>query len=526
MLSLIADQLSFGWSPETPLFENLSLAIGAERVGLVGSNGVGKSTLIQLLLGEVQPMSGQVSRPERLLYLSQLDDPAMSMANALGIGARLDALKRVEAGTVSSADFDIIGEEWDIEDRARDALGQLSVPMRSWDDPLSTLSGGQAMRARLARASIERPELLILDEPTNDLDADGQEILYKLVETWDRGLLVVSHDRKLLSIVDRILELSSLGLKSYGGNYEFYRDQKEQERQTAQRKLADAEKQVRSAHRYAQERKERADRRAAHGKRTKTGSLPPVVLGALKRRAQATAGRNDALGTQQVSTAEAQRDKAQQAIDVRDPLQFDMPATGLAQKKRVLSVKDLSVQFEGAAKPALEGISMEIYGPERVAITGPNGSGKSTLLKAINGLLPHKSGEMHLGIERSAFLQQRMIGFEPQTRLVDLFLHQNPAQTPNQARAALAKFGFRSRAAETQLGHLSGGERLRASLAIALMSAEPPQLLMLDEPTNHMDLESIETLERALISYDGALLVTSHDRWFLEAIGIEREIEL
>ncbi|MEO1101517.1 MAG: ABC-F family ATP-binding cassette domain-containing protein [Pseudomonadota bacterium] len=526
MSALVADQLSFGWSPDSLLFENLSFAIGRERVGLLGENGTGKSTLIKLLTGELSPGGGSVSRSEKLLYLPQLASPSLSIAEALGVDQELEALRRLESGDSTDADYALIGDDWDIEDRARKALDEVSVPQRRWSDLLSTLSGGQAMRVRLARARLEKPDLLILDEPTNDLDAAGLDSLYHLVETWTSGLLVVSHDRTLLSKVDRILEFSTLGLKSYGGPYAVYKDAKTTELQAAERRLANSEKQLKTARRAAQARKERDDRRAKHGKQSKTGSLPKMVIDGMKRRAQATAGRTQQLGEREIATATSDRDAARQDIEIREQLAFDVPSSGLPAKKRVLDVEGLTVRYDTAGAPVLQDFSLQLVGPARLAVSGRNGAGKSTLLKAISGLVPIESGIIRVGVDRHAYLRQDALDLDLDVRLVDYFLACNPEQTPNDARAALARFGFRNIAADGPVAQLSGGERLRAALATVLMSGQPPQLLILDEPTNHMDLDSIETLERALTAYDGALIVASHDGYFLDAIGIEQTLQL
>ncbi len=526
MSVLVVDQLSFGWSPDTLLFENLSFSLGHERVGLLGENGAGKSTLIKLLVGELSPSRSHMSRPEKLLYLPQLASPATSIARALGIDGKLAALRRLEAGDGDEANYALIGNDWDIEDLARRVLDDLAVPERKWSDPLSTLSGGQAMRVRLARATLEQPDLLILDEPTNDLDAAGLDHLYELVATWKTALLVVSHDRTLLSKVDRILELSTLGLKSYGGPYAFYRDAKSTELQAAERRLSDAEKQLKTARRDAQERKERDARRSRQGKRSKAGSLPKMVVDGMKRRAQATAGRTQRLAEREIMTAKSDVEAARDDVAIQRSITFDIPSSGLPAKKRVLDVEGLTVRYENTRAPVLQDVCLQLVGPVRLAVSGSNGAGKSTLLKAISGLIPIERGSVRIGVDRHAYLRQDLLDLDPDARLLDYFQSCNPEQRPNEARAALARFGFRNLAAECPIGHLSGGERLRASLAATLMSAEPPQLLILDEPTNHMDLDSIETLERALTAYDGALIVTSHDRYFLDAIGIDEEIQL
>lgn len=525
-MSLLVEQLSFGWSSDAPLFENISFAIDRERVALVGPNGVGKSTLIKLLIGELTPTHGRVKTNQTPHYIPQLFDTSLSIAATLGVEVKLAALDRLDLGLGREEDYLAIGDDWDIEQRARDALAALSVPNRTWQTPLSSLSGGQAMRVYLARAKLEAPEVLILDEPTNDLDAAGLERLYRLVETWPSTLLIVSHDRTLLKKIDRILELTSSGLKSYGGAYEFYKTVKANEQEVAAKRYADAEKQLHTTRRVAQEQRERADRREAHGKRTKTGSMPKIVLSSMKNSAQATAGRIQALGDSKIEGAQADLTSARQTLEERESFTFDVPSTGLSTGKSVLNIKDLTYQHEVGAVPILNNFNLKLIGPARVSITGANGTGKSSLLKVISGLLPIESGTVSLGVERHAFLSQRAWTEAPDSLLIDTFRLHNPEQSDNQARAALARFGFRNIAAECSMQNLSGGERMRASLAMAMMSARPPQLLMLDEPTNHMDLESIETLERALLSYDGAFIVVSHDHYFLSAIKIDHEIEL
>jgi ATPase subunit of ABC transporter with duplicated ATPase domains len=526
MSALIADQLSFGWSPDELLFESVSLTIDCERVALVGRNGIGKSTLIELLVGRLTPSGGHIRLPERWLYLSQIAASDLTIGAALGIDRHLSALKRFEAGEAVSADYEILENNWDVEERALNVLGDFDVQIRTWTDPLSSLSGGQAMRVRLARAQLEMPELLILDEPTNDLDADGLNKLVQFTEAWSSGLLVVSHNRTLLSKVDRILELNASGLHSYGGNFEFYEAAKALERETAQRRLSDAEKKLKQARRDAQVRKERAERRTALGKRTKTGSLPPVLIGTLKRRAEVSAGKSQSVGERQVSEATVKLSSARKVIEVRDPLSFDIRPSGLSAKKGVLTVEDLTLQYPETEVGVLSGFSLDVFGPERIAIRGQNGSGKSSLLKAIAGDLQPRKGRVHIGVERFACLSQDASAQVADRTLLDAFLAENSAMSPNEARAALARFGFRNIAAEASLKHLSGGERLRASLAIALMSSLPSQLIILDEPTNHMDLESLKTLERALNAYDGALMVVSHDQYFLDAINVTREVTL
>ncbi|HEX7760535.1 MAG TPA: ATP-binding cassette domain-containing protein, partial [Caulobacteraceae bacterium] len=203
---------------------------------------------------------------------------------------------------------------------------------------------------------------------------------------------------------------------------------------------------------------------------------------------------------------------------------FELPPSGLAAGKLVLAFENVSFGWPGES-PLLQALSLRLSGPERVAVTGPNGSGKTTLIKLAMGALAPAGGRVVRGVE-AALMDQTTRTLRPDETLVQAFKRLNPAATDNAAHAALARFLFRNAAALKTVGSLSGGERLRGALACALMGEAPPQLIILDEPTNHLDLDSVEAVEAALLGYDGALLVVSHDRAFLEAVGIEREIRL
>ena len=523
---LAVDSLDFAHTPDKPLFTGLSVALGAERAGLVGANGCGKTTLLRLLLGELPPGAGTVTRRGRLFHLAQLPDPQATVADVLGVADRLASLRRVLAGGTDPADFDGVGTGWDLEERVAAALAAAGVPGLDPDRRLATLSGGQATRARLAAIHLDRPDMLILDEPTNDLDADGRAALYALVAGWTGGLLAVSHDRTLLDLMDRILELSTLGLRAYGGNYTSYRAAKALEVAAAERRLSDAEKEADRVRRAAREAEARAARRARIGKAKADGSQPKMALNAMRECAENHAGRLKALAGRQEAAAAAELDAARAELERRRALTLALPSTGLPAGRMVLRLEGVTARHPGATAPAIRDLSLTLTGPERLAVTGSNGSGKSTLLAVMAGRMAAEAGTVHRGVERIALLDQRLTELDPTLRVLDLFRRRNPDRTDHEARAALATFQFRNDAALARTADLSGGQRLRAVLAATLTARHPPQLLLLDEPTNHLDLDSLEALEAALRGYDGALVVVSHDPRFLEAVGVDRALDL
>ncbi len=502
------------------LFENLNLSIGAERIGLVGRNGVGKSTLLALIAGARSPLVGTVTRTGTVATLDQTPDVSgeARLIDLLGVGLAWDRLSRIERG--EGDETDLSEADWGLPARLDQALADLGVVGFEVERPAAALSGGQATRAGLARLLIARPDVLLLDEPTNNLDNKARAIVARMLSRWTGGAVVVSHDRALLRGVDRIVELSSLGAQTYGGGWDVYAERKAEAAQAAQRDLDHAQKEVRRVAREAQAARERKDRRDAAGRRfADRGGTPKIVLGMMAERAENSGAREGKLAMQ---AAEAKA-RAEARVERARTMGFDLPSSGLPEGRTVLSFEDLAFAWPDGT-PLIDGLSFRMAGPERVAVAGPNGTGKTTLIRLATGDLAPTSGTVKLSVP-AALLDQRTTLLNDNETILENFHRLNPTASQNDAHAALARFLFRNTAARQVARTLSGGERLRAALAGVLDAAAPP-LLILDEPTNHLDIASIEAVEAALSGYDGALLVVSHDADFLEAIGIERRIAL
>ena len=506
------------------LFDNLTLAIGRERTGLVGRNGVGKSTLLRLLTGEQTPSAGAVKRSGRVGSLRQTlqPPPGATVADLLEVADALSVLARVEAGDGDEADLDVA--DWSLPVRVEAALAEVGLDGLAPERSADSLSGGQLTRLALAALLIAQPDVILLDEPTNNLDVEARAFLAAFLERWKGGAVVVSHDRALLRRMDRIVELSGLGVRVYGGNFDLYAERQAAERVAAERALGDAERERGRMERDAQQARERKDRRDSAGRRyAASGSAPKILLGAMAERAEQSGGRGERLAERQREAAAEALDAARARVEQVRTLAFGLPSSGLAAGKTVLALDDLT--FGYGPTPVIEGLSLRITGPERVALTGPNGTGKTTLLRLAAGELQPTVGTVMLGA-RAVLLDQKTAILRNDETVLDAFRRLNPGATVNDAQAALARFLFRNTAARQTVGALSGGERLRAALACVLSSAPTPKLLILDEPTNHLDLASIEAVEAALSAYDGALLMVSHDPDFLRAIGATREVVL
>ena len=527
---LVAERLSYAPADGRALFHDLTFSVGRQRTGLIGPNGSGKSTLLRLLAGDLAPAAGSMHRTGTLAVLPQDFRPAPGepLAVVLGIADRLAALRRLDAGEAAPTDFEIVGDQWDLPERVSAVLSRLGLGGLPLDRPIGTVSGGEATRVALAGLELRQPDILLLDEPTNHLDAASRAALYTFVESWSGGLLCISHDRALLRRMDRIVELSSLGVRVYGGDYDAYRARRDEDDDAASRELDSARAAARVAEREARETRERQARREAQGQRSAaTANMPKILLGGRKRQAQQTGARIRAVTEREVEERHARVRTAQQRVEERERPRFDLPSTGLPAGRTVLAMENVTVRFPGAARPVLDDVCLQIVGPERVAVTGPNGSGKTTLLHVAIGRLAPDSGTVRrLAEGETAHLDQHGAGLDPGCSVLENFRTMHPDMDPTSARYALARFLFSDEAALKPVGKLSGGERLRASLACVLGGARPPSLLVLDEPTNHLDLDAMEALESALRSHDGAVLVVSHDAAFLEAIGVERQLML
>jgi ATPase subunit of ABC transporter with duplicated ATPase domains len=522
MSSIVLSNLGWSTPDGRSLFENLDLSFGRERAGLVGRNGVGKSTLLKLISGALAPRSGTVSiqgRPAVLRQTVQVD-PHETVAELFGATEALAVLRRAEAG--EATEDDLATADWTVEARLAAALARVGLAAEP-GTRLAALSGGQRTRAGLAALVFAEPDFLILDEPTNNLDREGRAAVIELLTGWRAGVIVVSHDRELLEGMDAIVELTTLGASRYGGGWSAYRARKGQELAAARHDLADAERQLADLARRARTTAERKARKDGAGKRNAArGDAPKILLGARKDRSEGTGGEQARLAERRREQALAEAASARARVEVLQPMTVALPSTGLPAQREVVRLERVTAGY-APNQPVIRDLSLAITGPERVALGGPNGAGKSTLLALITGGLKPWSGSVRV-LTRFALLDQRAGVLEPGLSIRDNFRRINPQADENACRAALARYMFRAEAALQTAGSLSGGQLLRAGLACVLGGPTPPPLLILDEPTNHLDLDSIEAVEAGLKAYDGALLVVSHDEAFLEAVGITRRL--
>jgi ATPase subunit of ABC transporter with duplicated ATPase domains len=536
--SIVCDAVSFAWPDDTEVLTDLDAAFSPGRTGLIGVNGSGKSTLLKLIAGELAPGSGSISVDGEIGYLPQ-NLPlrgAATVTDLLGIAETRAALLAIEAGDAGDANFAAVGDDWDVEERARAELDRLGLDHVDLDRTVGALSGGETIMVGLAALLLRAPDVLLLDEPTNNLDLTARRRLYDAVDAWPGVLLLVSHDRALLDRMDQIADLSGGEIRTYGGNLSAYEEVLEAEREAAERMVRVAEADVKRQKRELIEARTKLDRRVRYGKKMEANKREPkIIMSERKRQAQVSAGKHRNMHLDKLAGANDRLSDAEEAVRDDDEIRVELPETRVPAGRTLLRVT-----FPARSTPAepdsgrpLE--EFQVTGPERIALLGPNGAGKTTLLRAIAepgaylGPLEGAAVSVMTGQDGGGalrYLPQRLDVLDDDASVLENVRRFAPRATPQKVRSGLARFLFRGDRVDQLAGTLSGGERFRAVLAALLLAEPPPRLLLLDEPTNNLDLASVRQLTQALSAYEGALLVASHDVPFLEDLGITRWLRL
>jgi ATPase subunit of ABC transporter with duplicated ATPase domains len=544
--AIVCSDLSFSWPDGASVLSGLTVSFGPGRTGLIGVNGSGKSTLLKLIAGELRTGSGAVRTYGEVGYLPQAITLGthQSVSDLLGITAARDALHAIEAGETGEDVFAAIGDDWDVEERARAWLDRLGLARVGLDDRVERLSGGETIGVALAALFLRRPDIMLLDEPTNNLDLDARQRLYDAVASWTGVMVIVSHDRELLALMDQIADLSDGEIRMYGGNLDAYEERLAAEQAAAERAVTAAAADVRREQRDLVDAQVKQARRDRMGRKVAaSGGLPRIVAYARKRAAQETAGRSRGLHAGRLEAARGRLAQAEEAVRDDTGIRIELPDTAVPAGRTVLTVTGLDGTRWHPASPAPDAPAAPptpptldeppvsalaefiVRGPERIALTGPNGAGKTTLLRAITGLTTRPGVTVRLGAV-TGYLPQRLDILDDSLSVVDNVRVAAPAASVNEVRASLARFLFRGDRADQLASTLSGGERFRAVLAALLLAQPAPQLLLLDEPTNNLDMASVRQLSQALEGYRGALLVASHDVGFLRSAGITRWLRL
>ncbi|MDZ7883511.1 MAG: ABC-F family ATP-binding cassette domain-containing protein [Mycobacterium sp.] len=532
--TLVAKDVAGGHAHRT-LFEHVDLTVApGDVIGVVGANGAGKSTLLRILAGDLDPLGGTVSVAPADAFVGWLpqeheripgETVAGYIARRTGCAAATSAMEAAAEGLSDSsatADaYSVALDHWlatgaaDLEERLPAVLADLGLDSGLVPDstPMTALSGGQAARVGLAALLLSRFDIVLLDEPTNDLDLDGLARLERFVGELRGGVVLVSHDREFLArSVTRVLELDLAQNTTtvFGGGYDSYleeravnrRHKREQYEEFADKK-ADLVARARTQREWSSQGVRNAMRKAPDNDKN-------------RRRAQTESSEKQA---QKVRQMESRIARLEEVEEPRKEWSLQFTIGSAPRSSSVVATLDNAVVRQGEF--VLGPVSLQIDAGDRIGITGPNGAGKSTLLGLLLGRTPPDEGRAGLGANIAVGeIDQARAEFDGSGRLVDRFEQHVPDWPTAEVRTLLAKFGLGADHVERAAHELSPGERTRAGLA--LLQARGVNVLVLDEPTNHLDLPAIEQLEQALESYDGALLLVTHDRRMLQNVRLDR----
>ncbi len=512
------------------LFENIHLtANNHDKIALIGKNGSGKSTLFRIMAKELIPASGLIEHDEAPYYIPQIFGQYnhMTVAGALNIENKMQALSEILSGQLSEENYTILQDDWSLESRCQEALNHWGLNIPHLSQKMGALSGGQKTKLLLAGIAIHQPQLIFMDEPSNHLDLESRKMLYQFIKKSSATMIIVSHDRKLLNLLDSTYELHHDGLTYYGGNYEFYQQQKMIEHSALEQDIQGKEKLLRNARDKQRETLERQRKQQARGKKKQAKSgMPKVMMDKMKNDSEnsfsklkhAHAGKVDGIRQDLITLRSALPDS--------DKMKFNFDPSDLTRGKMLFEAHHINYRHttEWVWKAPL---TLKIQSGERIALQGGNGSGKTTLINVMLGNLIPQQGTVKSNTNKSLFIDQDYSLIDNQLTVGEQANRFNGSGLPDhEVKIRLNRFLFGKESWDKPCRALSGGERMRLMLCCLNIGQQAPNLIILDEPTNNLDIQNIEILTNAIRAYEGTLIVVSHDERFLEEVRIERTIGL
>lgn len=512
------------------LFSDIQLTVNKhDKIALIGNNGAGKSTLLGILAGKFKPVSGTVGADAQPYYVPQLlgQYNEQTVAEALGIHDKLLALREILDGHLTDINLELLDDDWGIEERCQEAFAHWQLGGISLSQPMATLSGGQKTKVFLAGIMIHQPGNVLLDEPSNHLDAPARSILYEYISSTTDTLVVVSHDRTLLNLLNTVCELGKRGITVYGGNYDFYAEQKAIEQEALSSDVKAKEKALRKAKEVEREAMERQQKLDARGKKKQEkAGLPTIVQNSFRNNAEKSTARMKGIHAEKVGGIAQELSHLRSELPSVDKMKIDFDNSSLHKGKILVTATHANFGFGEQpiwAKP----LDFQITSGERIAIKGVNGSGKTTLIRLILGELQPRSGTIECADFKSIYIDQDYSLIDNALSVYEQARQFNTgALQEHDIKIRLNRFLFTREYWDKRCGSLSGGEKMRLMLCSLAIATQAPDLIILDEPTNNLDIQNIGILTTAISEYRGTLLVVSHDAHFLRETNVEREILL
>ena len=530
MSEIIVKQVMYSHADKELLFQNISFRVpDGSKVALIGNNGSGKSTLLRMLAGDLQPVSGEIIVSEKPYYIPQHmgQFDSWTVAEALQVERKIEALHAILGGSVDVEFFTILGDDWDIEERSRSALeywGLLNVKL---GQKMSSLSGGEKTKVFLAGIQVHSPGVILLDEPTNHLDRGSREKLYDLICRGSATLLVVSHDRVLLNLLSTMLELERKGIVLYGGNYDFYKEQKEIHLNALREQVEEKQKELRLAKKIAKDAAERQQKREVRGeKQSLKKGIPRIMMNTLKNKAEKCTSHLRDVHEGKIDAISMTLSESRAALPGVEQMKVDFNPSRLHEGKTLVMARDVNFSYD-AELLWEHALCFEIKSGERVGLDGKNGSGKTTLLKLLLGQLEPTEGVLSRGDFKYVYVDQECSLLRDNLTVyeqAECFNEQNIPE--HELKIRLNRFLFPREVWDKPCCKLSGGERMRLVLCCLMIGNNTPDVFVLDEPTNNLDILNIEIITSTIKDYRGTVIAVSHDRSFMNEIGVSRYIEV
>jgi ATPase subunit of ABC transporter with duplicated ATPase domains len=527
---LILQNISYKHNNKELLFDNISFTVNNhEKIALIGNNGSGKSTLLRIIAGESEPLNGELRLGSEPYYIPQIFGQynELTIAEALHIANKLKAFKEIIEGNVTEENLNILNDDWTIEERCNNALKYWKLEDLDLTAKMDTLSGGQKTKIFLAGILIHQPELVLMDEPSNHLDTAARELLYDFIESTSSTLLIVSHDRSLLNKLNTTYELNKHGVAVYGGNYDFYAEQKQIEINALNQDLHSKEKALRKAREKERETIERQQKLDARGKKKQEKSgVARIMMNTLRNNAENSSSKLKGVHAEKIDGISQELRELRSSIPDIDQMKIGFDNSILHKGKVLFKANEINFKYKEQLLWK-ENLNIEIISGNRIALKGVNGSGKTTLIKIILGELDPQIGTVFRADNKSIYIDQDYSLIQNQLKVYDQAQYFNTSGLEeHEIKMRLNRFLFSREDWDKPCFALSGGEKMRLMLCCLTINKESPDLIILDEPTNNLDIQNIEILTKAINEYQGSLIVVSHDTHFLEQINIENFIVL
>lgn len=523
-------QLTYLHPDKEVLFQHISFSVQQGRkTALIGNNGSGKSTLMQLIGGILPVSSGKIYCSSKPYYVPQHfgQYDRLTVAAALLVNDKIGALHAILEGNTSIENFNVLADDWNIEERTLAALSSWGLSHIGLFQPINTLSGGEKTKVFLAGINIHDPKIILLDEPSNHLDKASRDKLYKFIQLSSATMLIISHDRTLLNLLPSTYELDKNNITFYNGNFDFYRTQKDEEINSLQAQLDEKEKELRSARKTAREAAERKQKQDVRGEKQNIKKrISRMAMNTLKDKAEKSTAKLQNTHADKQNAITETIASLRTAIPDMNLMKITLNTSPLHTGKILVTAQDINF---GYSEPELlwkDSLNFQIKSGERIVIDGGNGTGKTTLLKIIMGVLKPSKGNLISADFNYVYLDQEYSIIKNHLTVFEQVQQYTDTLHDSEIKTILNRFLFPYKVWGKTCNKLSGGEKMKLTLCCLMINSNMPDMLILDEPTNNIDIQNIDILREAVKNYKGTLLIISHDSYFINQTGIDYHIRM